>query len=60
VSGSSPAPPALDLPALREQVRRMEALRAATAYYRADGPLRSRRDLAARVRELLGRTLRGQ
>jgi RNA polymerase sigma factor (sigma-70 family) len=52
VSGSPPAP-GFDLPALREQVRRMEALRAATAYYRADGELRSRRDLAARVRELL-------
>lgn len=56
VSGSPPAP-ALDLPALREQVRRMEALRAATAYYRADGELRPRRDLAERVRELLVRAL---
>jgi len=35
----------------------MEALRAATAYYRADGELRSRRDLAARVRDMLARSL---
>ncbi len=52
VSGS-PAHATLDLPALRAQVRRMEALRAATAYYRADGELRPRGDLAARVRDLL-------
>jgi RNA polymerase sigma factor (sigma-70 family) len=56
VSGSPP-PPAVDLAALRDQVRRMEALRAATAYYRADGEIGSRRDLAARVRELLMRTV---
>lgn len=56
VSGSPSGLP-LDVRGLREQVRRMEALRAATAYYRADGALRSRRDLAARVRELLGRSL---
>jgi len=57
VSGS-PSPQAIDLAALREQVRRMEALRAATAYYRADGQLRPRRDLAAHVRDLLVRSLR--
>jgi RNA polymerase sigma factor (sigma-70 family) len=50
---ASPTQPLLDLPALREQIHRMEALRAATAYYRADGELRSRGDLLARVRELL-------
>jgi RNA polymerase sigma factor (sigma-70 family) len=43
----------LDLPALRAQVRRMEALRAAAAYYRADGSLRPPPDLARRVREAL-------
>ena len=53
------SPPALDLPRLRAQVRRMEALRAAAAYYRADGELRSPRDLAARVRELLSRATAG-
>jgi hypothetical protein len=37
----------------------MEALRAATAYYRADGELRSRDDLVARVRELLVRSVPG-
>lgn len=47
-----------DLPALRELVQRMEALRAATAYYRADGELRPGRDVAARVREWLGRSVR--
>ena len=53
----SPPRPALDLTTLREQVHRMEALRAATAYYRADGQLLPRRDLAARVRDLLVRSL---
>jgi RNA polymerase sigma factor (sigma-70 family) len=53
----SPPYAALDLPALREQVRRMEALRAAIAYYRADGELRSRHDLASRVRDLLFRSV---
>jgi hypothetical protein len=42
-----------DLKSLREQVRRMEALRAATAFYRADGLFLPRRDLAARIEELL-------
>ncbi len=54
-----PTQPSLDLPALREQIHRMEALRAATAYYRADGDLRFRGDLVARVRKLLVRSLRG-
>ena len=49
--------PALDLTALREQVRRMEALRAATAYYRADGQLRPRAPIATHVRDILVRSL---
>jgi RNA polymerase sigma factor (sigma-70 family) len=55
---TSSAGPAPDLPTLRAQLRRMEALRAATAYYRADGKLASRRDLAARIRDLLSRSVR--
>lgn len=56
VSGS-PGRPSIDLPALREQVRRMESLRAAIAFYRADGEMRSERDLATQVRELLSASL---
>ncbi|HEU4384661.1 MAG TPA: RNA polymerase sigma factor [Anaeromyxobacteraceae bacterium] len=54
----SPLHCAPDLPALRELVQRMEALRAAAAYYRADGELRSGRDMAAPIREWLARSVR--
>jgi RNA polymerase sigma factor (sigma-70 family) len=56
VSGAPSRAP-LDLPALRAQVSRMDGLRAALAFYRADGQLRSRSDLAARVRELLSKAI---
>ncbi len=46
-----------DLPRLREQVGRLDALRAAAAYYRADGPLLPRRDFAAHIKELLAPAL---
>jgi RNA polymerase sigma factor (sigma-70 family) len=55
----APGPPPFDLPSLRAQLHRMEALRAAAAYYRADGHLEPGADFVSRIRDLL-RTAGGE
>lgn len=56
-SAMQPGRPGPDLPALRKLVGRMEALRAAAAFYRADGEFRPGGDMTGRVREWLARSL---